>query len=127
MCSHQTFSPISMNCISHFFRSYEPYFILCTFFKEEYKVRSVPSFCVVFIHNIKLFCRLDPGKMLYFANDRCPKRKLKTYTASLFLPLARLAEIIFLPFFVFILVLNPCVLFLGVLCGWYVLFILNHP
>jgi len=31
----------------------------------------------------------------------------------------------FLPFFVFILVLKPCVLFLGVLCGWYVLFILT--
>ncbi len=45
------------------------------------------------------------------------------YTASLFLPFALLAEITFLPFFVFILVLKPCVLFLGVLCGWYVLFI----
>ncbi len=45
------------------------------------------------------------------------------YTDSLFLPLALLAEITFLPFFVFILVLKPCVLFLGVLCGWYVLFI----
>jgi len=47
------------------------------------------------------------------------------YTDSLFLPLALLAEITFLPFFVFILVLNPCVLFLGVLWGWNVLFILN--
>ena len=46
------------------------------------------------------------------------------YTDNLFLPLALLAEITFLPFFVFILVLKPCVLFLGVLCGWYVLFIL---
>ena len=45
------------------------------------------------------------------------------YTDNLFLPLALLAEITFLPFFVFILVLKPCVLFLGVLCGWYVLFI----
>ena len=47
------------------------------------------------------------------------------YTDNLFLPLALLAEITFLPFFVFILVLKLCVLFLGVLCGWYVLFIPN--
>jgi len=45
------------------------------------------------------------------------------YTASLFLPFALLAAITFLPFFVFILVLKPCVLFLGVLWGWNVLFI----
>ncbi len=45
------------------------------------------------------------------------------YTESLFLPFALLAEITFLPFFVFILVLKPWVLFLGVLWGWYVLFI----
>jgi len=45
------------------------------------------------------------------------------YTANLFLPFALLAAMTFLPFFVFILVLKPCVLFLGVLCGWYVLFI----
>jgi len=49
------------------------------------------------------------------------------YAASLFLPLALLAEITFLPFFVFILVLKPWVLFLGVLWGWYVLFMPNHP
>ena len=63
--------------------------------------------------------------MLNFAN--ITNLQKKTYTDSLFLPFARLAEITFLPFLVFILVLNPCVLFLGVLCGWYVLFILNHP
>lgn len=84
----------------------------------------MPYFRGVFIHPVKFFCGLYPSKMFYFANDGYP---LKAYTASLFLPLARLAEITFLPFLVFILVLNPCVLFLGVLCGWYVLFILNHP
>lgn len=84
----------------------------------------MPSFRGVFIDSIKFFRGLYPSKMFDFANDGDPQ---KTYTASLFLPLARLAEITFLPFLVFILVLNPCVLFLGVLCGWYVLFILNHP
>jgi len=49
------------------------------------------------------------------------------YAANLFLPLALLAAITFLPFFVFILVLKPCVLFLGVLWGWYVLFMPNAP
>lgn len=47
----------------------------------------------VFINSIELFSSFDTTKMFY--------------TANLFLPLALLAEIIFLPFLVFILVLNP--------------------
>jgi hypothetical protein len=39
------------------------------------------------------------------------------YTASLALPLALLLAITFLPFFVAILALNPCVLFLETLLG----------
>jgi len=77
-----------------------------------------------FVYTIKLFCGFNSSKMFYFANNLTP---LKHYTDNLFLPFARLAAITFLPFLVFILVLNPCVLFLGVLWGWYVLFILNQP
>jgi hypothetical protein len=77
-----------------------------------------------FVNSIELFCGFNSSKMLNLANNSIP---LKDYTANLFLPLARLAVITFLPFFVFILVLNPCVLFLGVLWGWYVLFILHNP
>jgi len=68
----------------------------------------MPCFCCVFINAIKLFTGFQPSKMFY--------------TANLFLPFALLADSTFLPFLVFILVLNPCVLFLGVLWGWYVLF-----
>jgi len=70
------------------------------------------------IDPIERFTGFQPRKMFNLSDD---------YTASLFLPFALLAAIIFLPFFVFILVLKPCVLFLGVLCGWYVLFILLFP
>jgi hypothetical protein len=76
----------------------------------------MPGFCGAVIDSIKLFTGFYPSKMFDLSDD---------YTASLFLPFALLAAITFLPFFVFILVLNPCVLFLGVLCGWYVLFILS--
>ena len=76
--------------------------------------------CRMFVDSVKFFSGLNPSKMFNFANNLIP---LKYYTANLFLPLARLAVITFLPFLVFILVLKPCVLFLGVLWGWYVLFI----
>ena len=121
MCSHQTFCSITMHCITNFLRGYKTYFILITFFKEKYKASCMPSFRRAFINSIKLFSGLNSSKIFYFANNFNLIKK--TYTASLFLPFARLAEITFLPFLVFILVLNPCVLFLGVLCGWYVLFI----
>ncbi len=77
-------------------------------FKKEYKIRRMPNFASLLIDDIKLSVGFQSYKLLY--------------TANLFLPLALLAEITFLPFFVFILALKPCVLFLGVLCGWYVLF-----
>jgi len=120
MCSKQTFSSITVYSISHFFRSYKPYFICIIFFIKKNKIGSVACRGSFFICSIKFFCGLYSYKMFYFTNNT---NLLKIYTASLFLPFARLAEITFLPFFVFILVLNPCVLFLGVLCGWYVLFI----
>jgi len=82
----------------------------------------MPCLARKFIDLIKFFSGFYPSKMFNFANNLTP---LKDYTANLFLPLARLALITFLPFFVFILVLNPCVLFLGVLWGWYVLFIVK--
>ena len=63
----------------------------------------MPCLGSTFVNVIELFAAFQPFKMLY--------------TANLFLPLALLAAITFLPFFVFILVLKPCVLFLGVLCG----------
>ncbi len=66
------------------------------------------------VHSVELFTGFDPSKMFDVTNGCYP---LVFYTASLFLPLALLAEITFLPFLVFILVLNPCVLFLGVLWG----------
>jgi len=63
----------------------------------------MPCLCSLFVYIIKLFTRFQAGKLLY--------------TANLFLPFALRAEITFLPFFVFIRVLKPWVLFLGVLCG----------
>jgi len=83
----------------------------------------MPCLAEVMIHSAELFTAFNPSKMFYMADSYIPLY----YTDNLFLPLALLAEITFLPFFVFILVLKPCVLFLGVLCGWYVLFILNYP
>jgi len=68
----------------------------------------MPGFRGAIIDSVKLFTGLDPRKMFNLGDD---------YTASLFLPFALLAAITFLPFFVFILVLKPCVLFLGVLWG----------
>lgn len=63
----------------------------------------MPYFCGMLIHAVKLFASLDSSKMFYAAN--------------FFLPFALLAAMTFLPFFVFILDLNPCVLFFGVVCG----------
>ncbi len=63
----------------------------------------MPGFCRLFIDSVKFFTRFQAGKLLY--------------TANLFLPFALLAAITFLPFFVFMRVLKPCVRFLGVLCG----------
>ena len=45
------------------------------------------------------------------------------YTDNFLRPLARRRFKTLRPFAVAILALKPCVLFLGVLCGWYVLFI----
>jgi hypothetical protein len=119
MCSKQTLCSVSVNCISYFFTGDETNFAKICFFIKQYKVWSVPGLCGVVVDSVKLFTALNTSKMFNMRDG--------TYTASLFLPLALLAAITFLPFFVFILVLKPCVLFLGVLCGWYVLFILIDP
>ena len=84
----------------------------------------MPGFRGAMVHSTEFFTGFYPGKMFYATNGFNP---LIFYTANLFLPLALLAEITFLPFLVFILVLNPCVLFLGVLWGWNVLFIFDDP
>ena len=73
------------------------------FFIKNDKIGSMPYNCCVFIDIIKTLLFTDTNKVFYAAN--------------LFLPLALLADISFLPFFVFILVLKPCVLLRGVLCG----------
>jgi hypothetical protein len=114
MCSKQTLCPVSVNCISYFFAGNEPYFEVIRSLIEEYEIGTVPGLGGAVVDSVKLFTRLYPSKMFDLSDG---------YTASLFLPFALLAAITFLPFFVFILVLKPCVLFLGVLCGWYVLFI----
>lgn len=75
---------------------------------EKYEIGSVPSFGRAVVHPVELFTGFYPGKMFDLRDG---------YTASLFLPFALLAAMTFLPFLVFILVLNPCVLFLGVLWG----------
>jgi len=54
-------------------------------------------------------------------------RVRRYHTVSCFLPLARLRLITSLPDAVLILTRKPWVLFLLLLCGWYVLFILYHP
>ncbi len=71
------------------------------------------------VHSVELFTSFDPSKMFNVTDGVYPLilNSDSFYTANLFLPLALLAEITFLPFLVFILVLNPCVLFLGVLWG----------
>ncbi len=84
----------------------------------------MPCFRGAMIHSTELFTSFNSSKMFYVTDGSNP---LVFYTANLFLPLALLAEITFLPFLVFILVLNPCVLFLGVLWGWNVLFIFDDP
>ncbi len=102
-----------MNCISYFFTGDKPYSITRTLLIKEYKVGRVPPFRGAMVHSVKLLTRSYPCKMFYTTNNL----SLVCYTANLLRPLALLAEITFLPFFVFILVLKPCVLFLGVLWG----------
>ena len=109
----QTLGPVSANCISYFFAGNKSCFLLLYIFIKEDKIGRVPRSCSLFVDIIELFTRFEAGKVFY--------------TANLFLPLARLAAITFLPFLVFMRVLKPCVLFLGVLCGWYVLFIAIFP
>jgi len=118
MCSQQTFCPVPVHCIADFLTGDKPYFKYIRLLIEKYEVGSMPGFGGVFVHPIELFTGLYPSKMFDLSDG---------YTASLFLPFALLAAMTFLPFFVFILVLKPCVLFLGVLWGWYVLFIFHDP
>jgi len=109
MGTQKTFGPVSVNCISYFFTRDKPDFSFVATLVKEYKIGGVPGLCRLFVYRIERSTRFQAGVMLY--------------TANLFLPLDLLAAITFLPFFVFIRALKPCVLFLGVLCGWYVLFI----
>jgi len=89
----KTLGSISMDGIAYFFTGNNPNFILfIMLLVEEYKLRRMYSFRVV-VNSSELFGSFEATKMLY--------------TANLFLPLARLAEITFLPFLVFIRVLNP--------------------
>jgi len=113
MGPQQSLGPVSVNCISYFFTGDKPYAPFCSAFIEKYEIGSMPCACSLFVDQTERFTRFEPGKVFY--------------TANLFLPLALRAAITFLPFFVFIRVRKPCVLFLGVLCGWYVLFIANYP
>lgn len=113
MGTQQTLGSVSVDCISYFFTCDKSYFSLFGNSIKEYEIGSVPCFCSLFIGNCKLSTRFQASKLFY--------------TANLFLPFDLRAAITFLPFFVFIRALKPCVLFLGVLCGWYVLFITNNP
>ena len=102
-----------MDCIAYFFTRDKSHFRHGALFVKKYKIGRMPSRRRIFVDTIERFTRLETSKMFY--------------TANLFLPLARRAVITFLPFFVFIRVRKPWVLFLGVLCGWYVLFITVFP
>jgi hypothetical protein len=103
MGTQQTFGSVSVNCISYFFTRDKSHFFFVTAFIKEYKIGSMPGFCRLFVYRIERSTRFQASKLFY--------------TANLFLPLDLLAAITFLPFFVFIRALKPCVLFLGVLCG----------
>ena len=103
MGPQQTLGPVSVNCISYFFTGDEPYIPFCSAFVEEDEIGCMPCFCSLFIDQAERFTRFESSKVFY--------------TANLFLPFALRAAITFLPFFVFIRVRKPWVLFLGVLCG----------
>ena len=102
-----------MDCIAYFFTRNKTHLDLNTMLVKKYKIGAMPSFCRMFVNTVKRSTR--------------PKTSEMFYTANLFLPFALRAEITFLPFFVFIRVRKPWVLFLGVLCGWNVLFITVFP
>jgi len=92
-----------VDCIAHLFTGDKCDLLLWCLLVEEDKIGRMPCFARLSIDLIERFCRSNTVKCFY--------------TANLFLPFALLALMTFLPFLVFILVLKPCVLFLGVLWG----------
>ncbi len=103
MGAQQTLGSVSVDCISYFFTCDKSHFSFFCNTIEEYEIGSMPGFCSLFIGDSKLSTRFQASKLFY--------------TANLFLPFDLRAAITFLPFFVFMRALKPCVLFLGVLCG----------
>jgi len=101
MCTEKSLCPITSNGIAYFFTGNESDLAICGLFIEEDEPRRMPSLVRFAIDRIERFRVTNTIKLFY--------------TANLFLPFALLALITFLPFLVFILVLKPCVLFLGVL------------
>ena len=111
MCSEETFGAVALDGIAYLFTGNKAHLTVYRFFVKEDKPRRMPSLVCFAIDHIERLGVANAVKLLY--------------TANLFLPFALLALMTFLPFLVFILVLKPCVLFLGVLWGWNVLFIVN--
>jgi len=109
-CTQQTLGAIALDCIAYLFAGDECYFMCIIAEIEDNKIVSVPDLAGLFIDLIETFWVCDTIKMLY--------------TANLLRPFARRALITLRPFLVFMRVRKPCVRLRGVLCGWYVLFIM---
>jgi hypothetical protein len=101
VCSEESFGSIAFDSIAYLFAGNKTDSAIRGFFVKEDKPRRMPSPIRFAIDRIERFGIANTVKLFY--------------TANLFLPFALLALMTFLPFFVFILVLKPCVLFLGVL------------
>ena len=108
--SQKSLGSVALYRFAHLFTGYKSAtFRSGIFFVKYDEKRRMPNPVRPFIYIVKLLLGADTFKTFYAAN--------------LFLPFARRALMIFLPFLVFILARNPWVLLRGVLCGWYVLFI----
>ena len=92
---------------------------VCTFLKF-FRDLSIWLMC----NNGHMIFSIRDCRYVYFLTVFFPSIMWHSYTASFFLPLRRLFCMIFRPLLVCILWRNPCVLFLRILLGWYVRFIL---
>ena len=107
--THSTFCTITLYCISNFLGCGKTYFMNSLLRKKKKYNTTTVLILSFFVDIAKLFMSFNYIK--------------SAYTDNFLRPLARRRFKTLRPFAVAILALKPCVLFLGVLCGWYVLFI----
>jgi hypothetical protein len=107
--THSTFCTITLYSITNFLGRSKTYF-MNSILRNKKKNNTMRVLTFSFVIDIaKLFMSL------YYIKS--------AYTDNFLRPLARRRLSTLRPFAVAILALKPCVRFLGVLCGWYVLFI----